>query len=213
MFLRRSGLRVRPLLRPAFHPQHQQQNQARSHGSRQQAQQQQAVGPLHDTGKQQPFQDMESQGQEDGLHTTELDSGQLSQQAPANFKQQAQFGAQDPQTDRASVGGDTQPVDPAAQAQQGAGHQPNSSETSAKSRTSKKGKRTKKDYAAWAGATAETRATARAYLEGNPDIALDSQSMHAGGLLLTNSLILYRKFAVAKEFWRSYACEMKSYTL
>lgn len=185
VIFRRSGLRVRPLLRPAFHPQHQQQNQARSHASRQQAQPQQAAGQPHDIGKQQPFQDVESQGQEGGLHTREPESGQLSQ-APANFKQQAQSGAQDPQTDGASVEGDAQSDDPAAQAQPGAGNQPKNSKNSAKSQTSKKGKRTKKDYAAWAGATAETRATARAYLEGNPDIAHNSQSMHPGVLLPTH---------------------------
>lgn len=34
----------------------------------------------------------------------------------------------------------------------------------------KKGRKTKKDYAAWAGATAESRAMARAHLDGNPDL-------------------------------------------
>ena len=180
---------MRPLLRRAFQPQQQQQNQARSHASRQQAQQQKAAGQVHDTGKQQPLQGSDSQGQGGGLHSSEPASSQASQ-TPAIFKQQAQSGDQDPQTDSASVCGDAQSVDPAAQAQQGASNQLRSTETSARSQKSKKGKKTKKDYAAWAGATAETRAVAKAYLEGNPDIADNSQPLHAGVkgvLLLTDS--------------------------
>lgn len=194
--LRRSGLRVRPLLRQAFQPQQQQQNQARGYASRQQAQQRQAAVKTHETGKQQPSHASESQGQECGVQISEPDSGATSQ-PQATFRKQAQSGPQAPQMDRASVIDGAQPIEPTAQAQQGTGTQPKVGEASTKSQTSKK---TKKDYAAWAGATAETRAIARAHLKGNPDMADNIQPMLAGvkgELLLSDSLILYCEFASA----------------
>ena len=43
-----------------------------------------------------------------------------------------------------------------------------------------KSRKTKKDYAAWAGATAETRAIATAQQQSDPDAAEGSEPAHAG---------------------------------
>lgn len=186
---RRSGLRVRPLLRHAFQPQ---QQQARSHAARHHAQQQQAAARTQEAGRQQPAQSSqrpENQGQVAGLPSGEPDSDN-NLQAQAASIQQGQSEAQEPQAGSSSVGGEEQPNATVVHADQGAGSQAKGGKASSKGQKSKK---TKKDYAAWAGATAETRALATSHLEGNPDIAHNSQPMHAcaqGMTLLTDSILV-----------------------
>ena len=173
-------MRVRPLLRQAFQPQ---QQQARSHAARQQVQQQQVAASTQEAGRQQPAQSSqhpESQGQEANLPSGVRDSDETSQ-AQAAITQQRQSEAQEPQASSSS-GGEAQPNGTMVHADPGAGSHIKGSKASSKGHKSKK---TKKDYAAWAGATAETRALATAHLEGNPDIADNSQPMHAGTFLLT----------------------------
>ena len=173
---RRSGLRVRPLLRQAFQPQ---QQQARSHAAKQQAQQQQAAARTQEAGRQQPaqsYQRPENQGHEAGLSSGVPDNDATSQ-AQAASTQQGQSEVDEPQASSSPVAGEEQSNASMVHADQGAGSQSKGGKAASKGQKSKK---TKKDYAAWAGATAETRALAASHLEGNPDIAHNSQPMHAG---------------------------------
>lgn len=173
---RRSGLRVRPLLRQSFQPQ---QQQARSHAARQHTQQKQAAARMQETGRQQPAQPSqrpENQGEKDGLVSGKPDSSDTSQ-AQTSTMQQKQSEAQASQANSSSVGGEAKSNATMPHADQVAGGQPKGSKPSSRGQKSKRGK---KDYAAWAGATAETRAIATAHLEGNPDLVNVSQPMHAG---------------------------------
>lgn len=134
---------------------------------------------MQDTGRQQPAQSSqcpENQGQEDGLVSGEPDRTDTSH-AQASTMQQGQFEAQAPQANSSSVGSEQQSNATTPHADQGAGGQPKGGKPSSKGQKSKRGK---KDYAAWAGATAETRAIATAHLEGNPDLVNMSQPSHAG---------------------------------
>ena len=90
--------------------------------------------------------------------------------------QQGQSEAQASQANSSSVGGEAQSNATMPHADQVAGGQPKGGKPS----KGQKSRRGKKDYAAWAGATAETRAIAIAHLEGNPDLVNVSQPMHAG---------------------------------
>ena len=185
---RRSGMRVRPLLRQAFQPQ---QHQARGHSARQQAQQQQAAARTQEAGREQPAQSSQSpknQRQEAGLPNGEIDSDETLQ-AQAASTQQGQPEAQEAQASSLPVGRKEQPNNTMVHADQGAGMHTKGGKAS----KGQKSKKTKKDYAAWAGATAETRALATGHLEGNPDIADNTQPMHAGaqGIKLLLTLILY----------------------
>ena len=119
-----------------------------------------------------------SQGQEAGLQGGEPESAETPQAQPS-LTQQAYSEAQAPQANSydSCVGGEAPSNGTVIHVEQGAGSQHKGSKASSRAQ---KHKKTKKDYAAWAGATAETRAVATAHLEGNPDVADDVQSMHAG---------------------------------
>lgn len=142
---------------------------------------------MEEAGRQQPAQSSqhaENQGQEAGLLSGEAGTV-ATLQAQAAGTQQGQIEAQEPQASSSSAGGEAQPNATMVHAHPVPGGQSKPGKASSKGQKSKK---TKKDYAAWAGATAETRALATAHLEGNPDIANNSQPMHAsaqGILLLT----------------------------
>lgn len=158
---RRSGLRVRPLLRHAFQPQ-QKQPHGKVHGRQQQAQHQQ--GQQHQQGNA-------------GRLSQDQSSEQSSQEKdqPADGITPPQQGASQTTDSQKPDQGATEAADESQRAD--ADLQTNQSETQASGRQGKasgksqKSKRTKKDYAAWAGATAETRAIASAQLQGNPDAA------------------------------------------
>ncbi len=158
---RRSGLRVRPLLRHAFQPQ-QKQPHGKAHGRQQQAQQQQ--GQQHQQGNA-------------GRLRQDQSSDQSSQEKdqPADSILQSQQGASQTTDSQKPDQAATEAADESQRPD--ADLQTNQSETQASDRQGKasgksqKSKRTKKDYAAWAGANAETRAIASAQLQGNPDAA------------------------------------------
>ena len=170
---RRSGLKVRPLLRRALIPQ--QQQQAKPHSSRQQSQHQQA-------GKQDPSQHQQAQKAQKSpegancaqqepsdQHNGEQDSSRALQAHDASVKQAE---ALRPQTSSPSLDSNTQSNDNVGQ----------DAETKGGKAAGKgqKSRRTKKDYAAWAGATAETRAIATAHQQSNPDAAEASEPAHGG---------------------------------
>ena len=156
---RRSGLRVRPLLRHGFQPQ-QKQPHGKAHGRQQQAQHQQqhhqgnAARLSQDQSSDQSSQEKDqpadsiTQSQQGASQTTD---SQKPGQAAAEAADESQRPKADLQTNQSET-----------QASDGQG---------TASGKSQKSKRTKKDYAAWAGATAETRAIASAQLQGNPDAA------------------------------------------
>lgn len=155
----RSGLRVRPLLRHGFQPQ-QKQPHGKAHGRQQQAQHQQqhhqgnAARLSQDQSSDQSSQEKDqpadsiTQSQQGASQTTD---SQKPGQAAAEAADESQRPKADLQTNQSET-----------QASDGQG---------TASGKSQKSKRTKKDYAAWAGATAETRAIASAQLQGNPDAA------------------------------------------
>ncbi len=179
---RRSGLRVRPLLRDAFQPQQKQPQQkqphGKAHGRQQQAQQAQQAQQGH--GRQQQAQHQQGQQHQQG-NAAHLSQDQSSDQSSQETDQPADSIIQSQQG--ASQTTDSQKPDQAATEAAGESQRPdaelqtNQSEAKASDRPGKapgksqKSKRTKKDYAAWAGATAETRAIASAQLQGNPDAA------------------------------------------
>lgn len=135
---------------------------------------------MQEIGRQQPVQSSqcpENQGHANGLVSGKSDHNDTSE-AQASTTQQGQFEAQAPQNaNSSSAGGEAQSNAAMPHADQVAGVQPKGGKPSSKGQKSKRGK---KDYAAWAGATAETRAIATAHLEGNPDLVNVSQPMHAG---------------------------------
>lgn len=174
---RRSGLRVRPLLRQAFQPQ---QHQARSHSARQQAEQQEAPARTQEAGRKQPAHSSQrpaNQSQEAGVPSGLPDCDETLQAQAASTTQQRHSEPHQPQASSSPVAGEEEPNATMVHGDQAAGSQTKGGKASSKGQKSKK---TKKDYAAWAGATAETRALATAHLEGNPDMADNSQRMHAG---------------------------------
>ena len=171
---RRSGLRVRPLLRHAFQPQ-QKQPHGKAHGRQQQAQQAQQAH-----GRQQQAQHQQGQQHQQGnaaRPSQDQSSEQSSQERdrPADSITQSQQGANQTTDSQKPVQAATEAADESQR--RDADLQTNQPESQASDRQGKasgksqKSKRTKKDYAAWAGATAETRAIASAQLQGNPDAA------------------------------------------
>lgn len=158
---RRSGLRVRPLLRHAFQPQ-QKQPHGKAYGRQQQAQHEQ--GQQHQQGKAGRLSQDQASAQNSQEKDQPADSVTQSQQTTSQT-----IDSQKPDQAATEAAGESQRPD--------AELQTNQPETQANDRQGKasgknqKSKRTKKDYAAWAGATAETRALASAQLQGNPDAA------------------------------------------
>ena len=163
---RRSGLRVRPLLRTAL-SKPQQPAQPKTHSKKQNRQHQQTVK------QQQPQQASDAQV--------------LRQQNTQSVPEQEQQTSSSDRLESAVTESDGKSQQPtAAQDHTDASEQSDASLSDgihdgigkkAQKTISKrqKGRKTKKDYAAWAGATAETRAAAVAQLQGNPDAA-DAQA-------------------------------------
>lgn len=172
MLCRRSGLRVRPLLRTAFKPQH--QPQAKTGGKKQHAQQQQPAKQPQEAqrqgaDKQRSENHQESEGK--ALHQDTVSEAQ-HQTAAAR-----QTGASDSsqETPAAQASADESEQLDTGQRNNDDGQAGEAEKTTNKApKKGQRGRRTKKDYAAWAGATPEARATAVAHLEGNPD-AVDLQ--------------------------------------
>ncbi len=171
---RRSGLRVRPLLRHAFQPQ-QKQPHGKAHGRPQQAQQAQ-----HAQGRQQQAQHQQEQQHQQG-NAAQLSQDQSSEESshenhqPADSITQSQQGASQTtdsqKPDQAATEAADESQRPDADLHTNQPEAPASDRQGKASGKRQKSKRTKKDYAAWAGATAETRAIASAQLQGNPDAA------------------------------------------
>ena len=169
---------MRPLLRTAFSPQ--QQSQSKATSKHQRAQQNQAAKQQQDSAEQQPAQQQQQQQQaQQGS-----DAQQMHDEGAQSLLDQQQEGSptdpMQPQRLQGDVGPQPTPqgnsdtsdlldVDQSDVAKGQAQVDQAQLKAMTAGRKAQKGKRTKKDYAAWAGATAETRAIATAHLEGNPD--------------------------------------------
>lgn len=163
---RRSGLRVRPLLRHAFQPQ---QPHGKAHSRQQQAQQQQ----------------QQQQGNAARLSQDQAsDQSSQTKDQPVDSITQSEQGASQTtdsqKPDQAAIEASGESQRPDADLQTDQTETPVSERQGKASGRSQKSKRTKKDYAAWAGATAETRAIASAQLQSNADGAEASEPTQTG---------------------------------
>ncbi|KAL0028664.1 hypothetical protein WJX79_009222 [Trebouxia sp. C0005] len=162
----RSGLRVRPLLRHAFQPQ---QPHGKAHSRQQQAQQQQ----------------QQQQGNAARLSQDQAsDQSSQTKDQPVDSITQSEQGASQTtdsqKPDQAAIEASGESQRPDADLQTDQTETPVSERQGKASGRSQKSKRTKKDYAAWAGATAETRAIASAQLQSNADGAEASEPTQTG---------------------------------
>ena len=177
---RRSGLKVRPLLRTSYQPkQKQYQQQQPKPKPRQQPMQHQS----QDSSRLAEAQLRQSQAaaQSQAAEPAELNGhlsaageaaaavAQLSVQSSSSQQHAGTASAEAQQGAAAEPNVATEPQATASQPQAaGMSHEPGGQvKQGAKG---KQGKKSKRDYAAWAGATAETRALATAHHDGNPDL-------------------------------------------
>ena len=178
---RRSGLKVRPLLRTSYQQpkqkQHQQQ-QPKSKPKQQPVQHQSqdssrlAEAQLRHsqaTAQSQAAEPAELNGHTSAAGEAAAAVAQLSVQSSSNQQHAGTASAEAQQGAAAEPNVATEPQATASQPQAaGASQEPGVQvKQGAKGKQAKKSKR---DYAAWAGATAETRALATAHHDGNPDL-------------------------------------------
>ena len=157
---RRSGLRVRPLLLRRFQPQQEHQSLAKPHGRKQQ---QQAVKQGHSVLQQQVQLPQDSEhppNDDEHVNVREQPTSPAHPQLDT-----ALLEPEDDQQDNSLAAGveALQTSDVTAHGDKAEAQAPECKGKAASK--AHKTKRTKKDYAAWAGATSETRALATAHSE------------------------------------------------